>query len=467
VVGGSDVASAARSPRMDCASSKVLSSSRAGCFPSWTASSWADLSYIHRVAQHPKNGLVAPEPVAGAGVGLGCWLVLRGLYPPRPPLAAVLARLDGRLGPTPVPIDAEVGGGLALRLGRPLTGVVAGSGIGLPRLWKDLAVTGRSLVRHLGEKVGLAILGALIAPATAAGLALGGAALPLAVPVWASLVLGLGGFFVPDLGVRAEAAARGRDFRNALGSFLDLVVIALAGRRPPPGRSASGLAAHVGQVGPGRGRARHRRRGQRFPRPLPPQRGHQPGQLGGDPHLMAADDRRLGRAGRRHHHGRAGRRHHHGGRLQGIHQRHHPRDGPHGAVQTQLAQEGQPGHRLGGHGTGRHQQPDGHGQVEPGAHLADRRRRQVDRHPAGEPGQVAGQEGGPDTVARLPAGGVGQPTMVKPGTPPRRGPRRSRGGPRRPAGWRRVRWRSRRPPGPSSGRAAEGQCAGRSRQAAL
>jgi Flp pilus assembly protein TadB len=183
--------------------------------------------------------------LAGAGVGLGCWLVLRGLYPPRPPLSAVLARLDGRLGPAPVPVDAADGGGIALRLGRPLVGVVAGSGIGLSRLRKDLVVTGRSLERHLGEKVGLAIFGALLAPATAAALALGGAALPLAVPVWASLVLGLGGFFVPDLGVRAEAAARRRDFRHALGSFLDLVVIALAGGGGVEG--ALGDAAGIGR----------------------------------------------------------------------------------------------------------------------------------------------------------------------------------------------------------------------------
>lgn len=167
--------------------------------------------------------------LAGAGFGLGCWLVLRGLYPPRPPLAAVLARLDGRLGPALMP--AEIGGddGIAVRLGQPLAALGAGSGIGLARLRRDLAVSGRSLDRHLGEKVFLAVFGALLAPATSGALALGGASLPLAVPLWALPVLGVGGFFVPDIGVRAEAAARRRDFRHTLGSFLDLVVIALAG----------------------------------------------------------------------------------------------------------------------------------------------------------------------------------------------------------------------------------------------
>lgn len=167
--------------------------------------------------------------LTGAGVGLGCWLILRGLFPPRPPLAAVLARLDGRLGPAPVPVGSGADDGVAARLGWPLAALLAGTGIGLSGLRQDLALTGRTIERHLGEKVCLAVFGALLAPATAAILALGGVALPLAVPLWASAVLSVGGFLAPDLGVRAEASARRRDFRHALGSFLDLVVIALAG----------------------------------------------------------------------------------------------------------------------------------------------------------------------------------------------------------------------------------------------
>ena len=60
-------------------------------------------------------------------------------------------------------------------------------------------------------------------------LAVGGARLPLVVPVWGSLVLFAAGFVVPDLGIRADTARRRRDFRHALSSFLDLVVVALAG----------------------------------------------------------------------------------------------------------------------------------------------------------------------------------------------------------------------------------------------
>jgi Flp pilus assembly protein TadB len=93
---------------------------------------------------------------------------------------------------------------------------------------RDLVVLGRSPERHLAEKVALGLVGLLLAPAMAALAALGDVGLPLVLPVWAALACGLAGFFVPDLGVRSEAKARRADFRHALGSFLDLVVIALA-----------------------------------------------------------------------------------------------------------------------------------------------------------------------------------------------------------------------------------------------
>ena len=167
----------------------------------------------------------------GAGAGAGLFLIARGIAPPRPSLAEALARL--RWVPEPEPVVAmEDRGGLVARLGLPLAHLLArdkSAALLWPRVRRDLAVVGRSPERHLAEKVALALFGLLLAPAFAALLALAGAALPLAVPLWASVLLGLGGFLLPDLGVHAEAEARRGDFRHALGSFLDLVVIALAG----------------------------------------------------------------------------------------------------------------------------------------------------------------------------------------------------------------------------------------------
>jgi tight adherence protein C len=169
--------------------------------------------------------------LCGAGVGCGLWLIFRGLFPPRPSLAHALAQL--RRVPEPAAVlGADVGGGFAARLGRPIAGALARTGAGwlVPsRVRRDLAVLGRSPERHLAEKVTLAIVGLCFAPAVAALLLLGGAHVPLVLPLWASLMFMVLGFVLPDLGIRADAARRRRDFRHALGSFLDLVVVALAG----------------------------------------------------------------------------------------------------------------------------------------------------------------------------------------------------------------------------------------------
>jgi tight adherence protein C len=168
--------------------------------------------------------------ILGAGAGAGVVLIARGAFPPRASLADSLAQL--RL-PQPAPVvAAEEAGGFAARLGAPVAHALARAGAGglvWARVRRDLTVLGRSPERHLAEKATLAILGLVLAPACATAAALGGLALPLALPAWAGLVCALGGFVLPDLGIHAEAEARRRDFRHALSAFLDLVVIALAG----------------------------------------------------------------------------------------------------------------------------------------------------------------------------------------------------------------------------------------------
>ena len=189
--------------------------------------------------------------VCGAGIGLGILLVVRGLFPSRLPLAVALDRLHGfnqsgsdhsdvgGLGIGPLGMDrrtsanagtTETGaGGFAARVGSP----IARHLVDLPLLpagvRSDLYVLGRTPERHLAEKVTLALVGLLLVPAFAGLLALGGTTVAWEVPLWAAVVLAVGGFVLPDLGIHTEAAKRRADFRHALGSFLDLVVIALAG----------------------------------------------------------------------------------------------------------------------------------------------------------------------------------------------------------------------------------------------
>jgi tight adherence protein C len=188
--------------------------------------------------------------LTGAGVGLGVLAMIRGLAPPQLPLAEALARLEVRnhrkaRDPAPTTPHSGQGWGVALA-GRPLARIAARLGIQPQWLRRDLAILGRPLERHLADKVILGLFGLLLAPATGAGLATIGISLPLPVPAGASLLLGVGGFLTPDVGLRSDAAARRRDVRHALGSFLDLTVIALAG-----GAGVDGALSDASQIGRG------------------------------------------------------------------------------------------------------------------------------------------------------------------------------------------------------------------------
>jgi tight adherence protein C len=196
--------------------------------------------------------------LAGAGVGLGLLAILRGITPPRAPLAAALARLQpgatppGRPPPPPPAPAGAPGWGVRL-LGAPLERLAGPLGLVPHRLARDLAVLARPPERHLADKATLALVGLLLAPATTAALAVAGVRVPLAVPVWAAVLLGAAGFVTPDLGVRADAAARRRDLRHALSSLLDLTVIALAG-----GAGVEGALTDAASIGRGPAAARLR-----------------------------------------------------------------------------------------------------------------------------------------------------------------------------------------------------------------
>ena len=205
--------------------------------------------------------------ICGAGVGLGILLVILGLFPRRVPLSVALERLHGNghgRGGVPstriiVPIpDSPYGNsgagnggvastdGMAARIGRPFARHLIGLPLLPRRVQSDLAVVGRSPERHLAEKVTLALTGLLIVPAFAGLLALEGTTVAWELPAWFAILVTAGAFFVPDLGIHGEAKKRRADFRHALGSFLDLVVIALAG-----GAGVEGALAEAAAVGHG------------------------------------------------------------------------------------------------------------------------------------------------------------------------------------------------------------------------
>jgi tight adherence protein C len=160
--------------------------------------------------------------LVGAGFGVGVLLIWRGMFPAPVPLAVALARIDR-------PAASSEGEDRKSRLGAKLLEATEQLGLRFDRISADLAITERSLSRHLVEKVTLGLFGLLLGPLTSLVMFAGGVPLPLGIPLWAGLGLGVLFFFAPDIGVKGEAQRRRREFRHGLGSFLDLVVIGLAG----------------------------------------------------------------------------------------------------------------------------------------------------------------------------------------------------------------------------------------------
>ena len=165
--------------------------------------------------------------VFGGGLGLGLFLVVRGLWPTRVPLALAMERLEGA-----AQTEDEKDRSLAARgseLGRAVTQAQEKAGFPASSGRQDAAIVGKPVERFYLDKVVLSVAGFVGLPAVAAVAALGGVGVSLALPLWASVVCGVAGFFMPDVLIHGEAAQRRRSFRHALGAFLDLVAINLAG----------------------------------------------------------------------------------------------------------------------------------------------------------------------------------------------------------------------------------------------
>lgn len=175
----------------------------------------------------------------GALAGGGAWFTVSTLRPARPRLADTLAALNptavtsttasqatgtaARTGGTSTP------GGWAACCGVRLAPLLSAAGLPGPRTRADLAAMGIGMDRHLAEKAVTAVLG-LLAPwpvlllAAAVGVDVGWIA-----PTALALVLACGGFFVPDLALRSEAAAWRLEVRFALSTLLNITAICLSG----------------------------------------------------------------------------------------------------------------------------------------------------------------------------------------------------------------------------------------------
>jgi tight adherence protein C len=176
--------------------------------------------------------------VTGAIIGLGLFLLVFGLVPQRVPLSRRVAAFDAGASASRAAGASVPGRGaesaLTRRVGQAVVQFCAEQGWQLPSLRANLRLVGRSVENYLGTKVLLGLFGLLFAPIAFALLTITGIHLSFIIPVWLGLLFGAVFFFLPDLELRNKVASMRRDFRHAIGSFLDLVAMNLAGGRGVP-----------------------------------------------------------------------------------------------------------------------------------------------------------------------------------------------------------------------------------------
>lgn len=198
--------------------------------------------------------------LAGGLVGLGVYLFIRVLLRPRPGVATLVARIDAgaRSMQTHTLSEFDTSFAEMSRRGRTvmtaladrLEVLAASRGWQLSRQRADLTILNRSVGAMLATKVTSGLIMVLVAPLAWGALRLGGLDLGGALPLGVALLLGLFGFFLPDLTLRSEAEKRRREFRRTVGIFLDLVSMNLAGGRGLPEAllAASSVSDHWSMV---------------------------------------------------------------------------------------------------------------------------------------------------------------------------------------------------------------------------
>lgn len=182
--------------------------------------------------------------MAGGAITAGAVVALIALaLPTQPDLAEVAARLAPTRARRPATTDGPAPAATGERVGawamRALPSRIWGS---TPR--RELALLGIPIARHYAKKLAFAAVALVFVPLTYAILAIFALALPVSVPVIATLALAAVLFVLPDLGVREEAKAARTEFTRALSAYVDLVALERnAGAGP---RQAMEDAAEVG-----------------------------------------------------------------------------------------------------------------------------------------------------------------------------------------------------------------------------
>jgi Flp pilus assembly protein TadB len=181
----------------------------------------------------------------GALTGAALFGVLLRVAPPRPAPVVELALLDirhARDGQSSLPdrvaderaADPAGWAEVSWRAGGWLAGRLRRLGIAQTALKQDLAITGGTFQAVLGRKLLLAVAGLLagVGLTVLVGWA-AGVGVPAGAPLASGAAGAAAGFFAPDLRVRRLAQRRRAEFRCALGGYLDLVSLEMAGSAAP------------------------------------------------------------------------------------------------------------------------------------------------------------------------------------------------------------------------------------------
>ena len=171
----------------------------------------------------------------GGLAGLGLFLLAFALVPRRVSLGRQIAAFDA-VRPAILPSRDLSGndGQLSRWLGAAVTKFCAEQGWEFRSLRSKLALVDRSFENFWATKIMLGILGLLFAPILLAALTFTGLHLTFVIPLWTGLALGAIFFMLPDVELKQKVEQRLRDFRHAIGAFLDLVAMNLSGGRGVP-----------------------------------------------------------------------------------------------------------------------------------------------------------------------------------------------------------------------------------------
>jgi tight adherence protein C len=175
--------------------------------------------------------------IIGALAGIGLFLLVFALIPRRVTLAKQVAAFDASRPASSrisYSLTRDQESELSRRIGKALAAFCAEQGWEFPSLRANLALIGKSFENYLATKVLLSLFGFLLGPILLILASVAGFHVTFVLPIWVALVLAGVFFFLPDLELRQEVTERRRDFRHAIGVFLDLVSMNLAGGRGVP-----------------------------------------------------------------------------------------------------------------------------------------------------------------------------------------------------------------------------------------